>query len=103
MSNITDKNLWQPYDDSKIIEMKARHYMERIRLGASLFERNALNMKPSVFMSMDVFHVLASQLNCTLHNRRPMYWTIYDYKVEFVMGTEQLYIGFDLLGKENVL
>lgn len=102
MSNITDKNLWELDYDRKTIELKANGYINRIWLGASLFQRHGSNMEPCVFMSADVFHVLTSQSDITVSNHHG-YRTIFGYTVVLISGTEQLYIGFDLLGKENTL
>ena len=92
----------KPYSDYEKIRKQADQYIEMILIGASRFERHGQNITPTVFMSNDVFAILASASDRALYVNRE-YYTICGYKVEAVMGTNKLYIGCDLLGKENML
>lgn len=102
MSNITDKNIKSNNSEfmskEKQIEEMAKHYIDRIFVEISRFERKGEIEKPTIIMSRDVFQILQASCVCERNlfvNHE--YQTICGCKVDIVSGTQKLYVGLNLI------
>lgn len=86
----------KPCGDIEKLKEQANHYIDRIFVGSSGFQRHEQITQPIVFMSRDVFNVLMAGTETALCVSRK-FCTICGCKVEIINGTEKLYIGYDLL------
>ena len=85
--------------DDKVKE-QANHYIDRIFVELSRFQRHGAIEMPTIIMSMDVFDVLQAGKKSGL-NINCVFQTICGCKVDIISGTKKLYVGLNLLEQES--
>lgn len=85
-------------DNYEKIKNQAEQYIYKILLGAQFFEFHGQTTKPTVFMSMDIMAVIAKGANTEIyHHKYNEPYSILGYPLKITTGTNELYIGFNLL------
>lgn len=92
------KPLESYFENHKKIKDQAEQYIYQILLGVSLFECHGRVTKPTVFMSRDIMAVITKGTDTEIyHNLYNEPLSIHGYPLKITMGTNELYIGFNLL------
>lgn len=89
---IEDFNIEQ-IDTSADIKKKADNFMHTILMSAAYFEQTT-HRKPTVFMSGDIFALLAYYHRDTITIAYKQPETICGYDIQRIVGTGLLYLGY---------
>lgn len=87
----------EPCDDFEKVEHQANEYIYRILFGKQFFERYNHGVRPTVFMSMDILHIIARATKDIYSCRQGDAYEIAGCPLKITTGREELYIGIDLL------
>ena len=87
-----------PIEDE--LKERAKQYLCRIVIETNRFQTFGTRHRPTVIMSKDVFDVLQTvSVSCRYIDYEDQ--TVCGCEVDFVSGTNKLYVGLNLLEQEN--